>query len=535
MNGRGSAGAFALADTACEAFAGAAVVLDRGGNALPANARGAALIAGGGAEWQRILAEARTAFARDAAMPGWTRQSGAALLLPLADGERVLLLLPERGADAQAQGRDYKDLAEMAGDFTWEVDRAGRFVFVPPQGALGWPAEALLGRPAAEFVADAVQARLFVANEPIAEHEVWFRQGDGGSACLGLTAMPVHDAAGNWLGARGIARDVSHKRERERILARTQRRERLLTQIVRAIRDEAEAQATLGAALAVTGLLIGAGGACMLRRGAGEGPTKVAVAWGAKPAPAILAGARAALAQAQDDAVALATSGYQLIAHAARYRRAIEGAIVLWRRGDEAPFTETDRALLAEVADHLGVVIAQIETQERIATLSRTDALTGLLNRRAFFDDLARRVARLDRAEQRAVLIYIEVMNLRLVNERHGPIAGDQTLEQLAGLLREHTRAGDLVGRYGGSEFALWIEGIDLTAAASRAEALTAACRPLAGATGDPARPFAIAIGLAGFDAQQAETPATLIARAGLAAAEAKRQAASGAPVSRSA
>jgi len=105
-------------------------------------------------------------------------------------------------------------------------------------------------------------------------------------------------------------------------------------------------------------------------------------------------------------------------------------------------------------------------------------------------------------------------LNLLLVNQRRGPAEGDAALSAFAGVLREHTRAGDLVGRTGDNEFLLWIEGIDLASAERRIAALDRAVGRLAELTGDPAHPLALRVGVAGFDPRQPETPAMLIARA---------------------
>lgn len=320
----------------------------------------------------------------------------------------------------------------------------------------------------------------------------------------GMVFLPLAD--GRQVLALAVAAPV------EAMEQRPLHRDRLLRQVVQALRDGLAPDAALVAALAATGLAFAAAGGAVLRRGAAAAPLRIAVDWGTKPAPAVLAKLRTALAQ--QDEVALAGGGVQMLARAARYRRAVEGAVVLWRRGDAAPFADAERALLGEVADHLGIAIAQLEAQDRILALSRTDPLTGLFNRPAFFEEFSRRVARLDRGEKPAVLLDIAVLNLRLVNQRRGPAEEDAALTAFAGVLREHTRAGDLVGRIGDNEFLLWIEGIDLASAERRIAALDRAVGRLAELTGDPAHPLALRVGVAGFDPRQPETPAMLITRA---------------------
>jgi PAS domain-containing protein len=86
-----------------------------------------------------------------------------ATFLPLAAG-RVLLLLRPLGFEkalrrSLVESRQrYKDLVEIASDFTWETDAEGCFSFVSPLGALDWSADELVGRPVAEFIAGAETA-----------------------------------------------------------------------------------------------------------------------------------------------------------------------------------------------------------------------------------------------------------------------------------------------------------------------------------------------------------------------------------------
>jgi len=120
---------------------------------------------------------------------------------------------------------------------------------------------------------------------------------------------------------------------------------------------------------------------------------------------------------------------------------------------------------------------------------------------------------RLDRGTQSAALLYIEVLNLKLVNDRLGPSAGDEALVTLAGILRDNTRAGDLIARYGGSQFVLWIEGINEQSARRRVLAIENGARRLAALTGLPEQPLGVVVGVAAFDPLRPETPVQLVAR----------------------
>jgi diguanylate cyclase (GGDEF)-like protein/PAS domain S-box-containing protein len=410
--------------------------------------------------------------------------------------------------------RRYRDLVEMAGDFAWEIDATSRFIFASPRLVFGWAAQDLLGRRVADFLADPAASRHFAVSAPLSHPEIRFRGADGTIVGLSLSARPVFDLPGLWWGARGFAR-AHDALGHELALNEARIRDSVLQHVVRAVRDENQPEETLAAALAALGLAIGAAGGAVLRLGA-EAAKRPPITWGAKPPPAAIAAARTALAE-RDSASAHA-AGCQLVAHRVHYHHEAKGVALLWRRVEEQSFADFDRALLGAAADHLGIVLAQIEARERINMLSRTDPLTTLTNRGAFFDEFARRMLRLDRGTQFAALLYIDVDNLKLVNDRHGPSAGDEALVSLAGILRDNTRAGDLIARFGGDEFVIWIEGIDERGAARRIAAIEGAATRLASLSGSIERPFGIAVGLAMFNPLRPETPVQLIGRASAAA-----------------
>jgi diguanylate cyclase (GGDEF)-like protein/PAS domain S-box-containing protein len=519
--------ALALAAGALEGFPGPALLLGPGGTLAAANAAGATLLEATEPALLQALA-ALAPPAQDAAgarLVAFPAMPGAELLLlPLAGQRRVLALLHDaplahnlREALIESRQR-YKDLVEISSDFAWETDEAGRFTFVSPQGVLGWAPEALLGRAAAEFLAEPGEDNVFATTLPVASAELWFRRADGGSARLGIVAAPLRDGAGRSRGARGIGRDLTAERERDAALARARLRDRLFTHLVRAIRDEIEPEAALTAAVSATGLALGAEGGVVLRR-VGEILVPAAI-WGTPLDSALLDAARAALAAA--DEASLVARGWEIIGHAARYRQAVEGAVVLWRRHEDGGFPDSDRSLLAEIADQLGVAIAQVAQHEHMLALSRTDPLTGLLNRRAFFDELERRLRRLERDARAAVLLYVDMDNFKRVNDARGHRAGDEAILALCRLLRAQTRGGDLLARLGGDEFALWIDGLGARAGSERAAALLQAAGALRALSGDAQHPLGISIGLAVVESGSGESPEQLIARADAAMYRAK-------------
>jgi diguanylate cyclase (GGDEF)-like protein/PAS domain S-box-containing protein len=91
----------------------------------------------------------------------------------------------------------------------------------------------------------------------------------------------------------------------------------------------------------------------------------------------------------------------------------------------------------------------------RLSELATTDALTGLPNRRAFDERLVAEFASARRSLRPLSVMLLDVDHFKQHNDRFGHDAGDDTLRQFAGLLRQAARAEDLVARYGGEEFVL--------------------------------------------------------------------------------
>lgn len=89
--------------------------------------------------------------------------------------------------------------------------------------------------------------------------------------------------------------------------------------------------------------------------------------------------------------------------------------------------------------------------RDRARMLADRDALTGLLNRRAWGEAAARRLA--DASGPRQVLFFLDLDCFKTLNDCHGHAAGDTALTAVARILRNNLSPEDIVGRYGGEEF----------------------------------------------------------------------------------
>lgn len=88
----------------------------------------------------------------------------------------------------------------------------------------------------------------------------------------------------------------------------------------------------------------------------------------------------------------------------------------------------------------------------------RTDALTGLLNRRSFLREAAGIFERSTTSELGLAAILLDLDRFKKLNEEFGRAAGDEALRVVARIFRENLRPQDLAGRYGGEEFAAIVQ-----------------------------------------------------------------------------
>jgi diguanylate cyclase (GGDEF)-like protein len=118
--------------------------------------------------------------------------------------------------------------------------------------------------------------------------------------------------------------------------------------------------------------------------------------------------------------------------------------------------------------------------REELARMSRTDPLTGCLNRRGFEERARRAVESAAQAGGSLAVVLVDLDGFKQVNDTSGHAAGDLVLQQTAERLTAAARPGDLIGRLGGDEFALLVHRVDARGAEIAAERFEAA---LAGIT----------------------------------------------------
>ncbi|MBK6853897.1 MAG: GGDEF domain-containing protein [Burkholderiales bacterium] len=169
---------------------------------------------------------------------------------------------------------------------------------------------------------------------------------------------------------------------------------------------------------------------------------------------------------------------------------------------------------------------AAMLTAGQMATLSQTDALTQLANRRAFDLELPRRLDEARRTGQPLAMLVIDIDHFKRYNDHYGHPAGDACLRRVAEVMREALREQDFIARIGGEEFAVLLSPANPATARQLADRLLQQVEQAAIAhEGLPGRQVVtISLGLAVTALPQAGEPASLMAAADAALYDAKRQ-----------
>jgi diguanylate cyclase (GGDEF)-like protein len=140
-------------------------------------------------------------------------------------------------------------------------------------------------------------------------------------------------------------------------------------------------------------------------------------------------------------------------------------------RGTRAPLRPGDRVEVGGVVlKYLAAGDPEARDWDRLRAEALRDALTGLPNRRAFDDALAREVARAGREAAPLSALLLDVDRFKAVNDGHGHAAGDAVLRAVAARARAALRAEDLLARIGGEELAALLPGAGLADAVEIAE-----------------------------------------------------------------
>lgn len=131
------------------------------------------------------------------------------------------------------------------------------------------------------------------------------------------------------------------------------------------------------------------------------------------------------------------------------------GWLGVFSRDPSVRFGADDVRRLEELAERCAPAIENARRFREARQLADLDSLTGLHNRRYFYETLGREVDRAQRYQRQLSLVIVDVDGFKEINDRIGHLAGDAVLAEIADRIREVVRSADIPCRVGGDEFAV--------------------------------------------------------------------------------
>jgi diguanylate cyclase (GGDEF)-like protein len=200
---------------------------------------------------------------------------------------------------------------------------------------------------------------------------------------------------------------------------------------------------------------------------------------------------------------------------------AIENAIL----NDELETQVTARtAELAHANDLLRKEIeVRIQAEKKLHELAITDSLTGLYNRRHFFELAEQELTRAQRYQRTFSIILMDLDNLKSINDQHGHLMGDRAMKIVAKCIHENSRGVDNVGRYGGDEIIILVPETPVPYAKQLAERLCQVIATQAEVLDKLDFKLTVSLGIASFGGEKDITIDQLVDQADQALYKAKR------------
>lgn len=135
-------------------------------------------------------------------------------------------------------------------------------------------------------------------------------------------------------------------------------------------------------------------------------------------------------------------------------------------------YTQEDASLASSFANSAAIVIENARLFDQTQQMALTDALTGIFNRRYFYELAQTEFARSKRYQNPMSIILIDIDHFKNVNDQNGHLAGDHVLMQFVQRIQDELRSSDILARFGGEEFIVLLPETNLEEAAQVAERL---------------------------------------------------------------
>ena len=150
-------------------------------------------------------------------------------------------------------------------------------------------------------------------------------------------------------------------------------------------------------------------------------------------------------------------------------------ALNVYRTGAGVAFDDQEARVIERFGAMAALAFYSARQREMLLAQARTDGLTGLLNHRAFHEQLEEEIEAALLGDREVSVVLLDIDHFKAVNDSHGHGEGDRALAEVGRQLRAAVRAEDTVARLGGEEFALLVGTAGPLEAAAAAERLRAA------------------------------------------------------------
>ena len=385
---------------------------------------------------------------------------------------------------------------ESIGDMLMVMDLTGKIVDVnqPIIRTVGYTKEELIGKNAADLVIKEDRNRVIESTISTLEaglkasksayQELTLVTKDDSKLAVEYCITPMRDPSGKMVGVLGIGRDITDRKNAELAIYRRNVELTAIAKVTQALSQQLRLdrvlQTALDSILEVSGQDTGAlwlldedsqGLELAIHRGVGEeyvkAVSRVPLGVGIT-AKAVESGKTIVVSDIINDKKL--PDSYKETARLEGLRSVISiplkskgktlGAMNVFSRKSTS-FPAEDIRLLETIGGQIGIAIENAQLLERLSELSETDELTGLYNRRTFYEMLDAEIKSSTKHNRPFSLVMLDLDGFKSFNDKFGHTSGDAALKNFANALQSALRKTDSAYRYGGDEFTLILPGTE--------------------------------------------------------------------------